>query len=75
MGWYCEEGIYGRGQPRTIPNLRVLVATTVDARVVDAARSLLDGGGGDDDAVLGREQVEAQHHRSQGGGCGQGGTE
>jgi hypothetical protein len=24
---------------------------------------------GDDDAVLGREQVEAQHHRSQGGGC------
>ena len=67
------KNIYLNGRGRTVPDLRVLVATTVDARVVDA-RSLLDGGGGDDDAVLGREQVEAQLHRSQDGGCGQGGT-
>ena len=61
---------WGRGQPRTVPDFRVLVvATAVDALVVDA-RSLLDGGGGDDDAVLGREHVEAQHHRSH--CCGQG---
>ena len=48
--------------------MRVRVAA-VDALVVDAG-SLLDGGGGDDDAVLGREEVEAQHHRSH--CCGQG---
>ena len=57
-----EMSKWGRGQPRTVPDLRVRVAA-VDALVVDAG-SLLDGGGGDDDAVLGREQVEAQHHRS-----------
>ena len=70
-GWekHCEEHIHGRGQPRTVPDYRVRLATAVDALVVDAG-SLLDRGGGDDDAVLGREQVEAQHHRSQGGGCG-----
>ena len=62
---------WGRGQPRTVPDFRVLVATAVDALVVDAQLHL-DGGGGDDDAVLGREEVEAQHHRSH--GCGQEGT-
>eukprot|EP00964_Phaeocystis_antarctica_P013808 scaffold7579_cov63-Phaeocystis_antarctica.AAC.1 len=54
---------WGRGQPRTVPDFRVLAAA-VNALVVDAG-GRLDGGGGDDNAVLGREEVEAQHHRSQ----------
>ena len=48
-----------------------VVALPVGAHVV-VAGSRPDGVVGDDDAVLGREQVKAQHHRSQGGGCGQG---
>ena len=59
------------GRPRTGTDL---IAPAVDALVVDAARSLLGRGGGDDDHVLGREQVEAQHHWTQDVGCGQGVT-
>ena len=44
------------------------LVVAVDAHVV-VASSLLDGGGGDQDAVLGREKVQAQHHRLQDGIC------
>ena len=46
----------------------VHLVVAVDAHVV-VASSLYDGGGGDQDAVLGREKVEAQHHRPQDGIC------
>eukprot|EP00964_Phaeocystis_antarctica_P087580 scaffold55595_cov60-Phaeocystis_antarctica.AAC.6 len=52
------------GRPRTVRDFRARVAA-VDAHVV-VAGSRLDGSGGDHDAVLGGEQVEAQHHRSHG---------
>ena len=63
------------GRPRTV-FVRVLAAggfcvhlvVAVDANVV-VASGLLDGGRGDQDAVLGREKVEAQHHRPQDSSC------